>query len=265
MDRRSLLKGFGSMVSWSRGIQSRLFRPPFGDDPGFTAENASAGAGLPASGKPAMGVGGGARDIRRLTQHFTGETEDISPWVFVPQENIRSLSTSEHPGFVTVWHGDKGKDIKGILKDPIRIDDYPLPWEFHLGLARGTQSAPTNWALGLNLVLTFSDPSTWPKDRTKLPPQTHSFQLLDVHLKGPQIESGPLNYCIVSVKDIYKDRKYAMLGLCRDDRLVLHWYCCPRKSICWSDCASPMRPRGEPCSALRFCGFTTRMKASPPS
>ena len=197
MDRRSLLKGFGSMVSWSRGIQSRLFRPPFGDDPGFTAENASAGAGLPASSEPAMGVGGGARDIRRLTQHFTGETEDISPWMFVPQENIRSLSTSEHPGFVTVWHGDKGKDIKGILKEPIKIDDYPRPWEFHLGVAQYRSSelpAQSNYAIGLNITVTFSDPSTWPKDRTEPPPDTHSFQLFVVHLRVPQIKSGPLNY-----------------------------------------------------------------------
>jgi len=134
------------------------------------------------------------KDIRELSQHFITPGDDVSPWVFYPQENIKDLSTDEHPGFATIWHREEGKDIKGVPEDPIRIDDYPLPWEFHLGLSRGTQAPQSNWALGLNLVLTFSDPSTWPEDRMQLPPDTHSFQLLTTHLKGPQIESGPLNY-----------------------------------------------------------------------
>ena len=132
-----------------------------------------------------------ARDIRKLSQQFR-DSNDISPWMFVPQSNIKSVSATENPGFVSVWEAGKGKDIKGILKDPINIDDYSLPWEFHLGLAR--RLVEENYAIGLNLVLTFSDPSTWPKDRTELPPDTHSFQLLDVHLKGPQVKSGPMNY-----------------------------------------------------------------------
>jgi len=134
------------------------------------------------------------KDIRKLSQHFITPDDDVSPWKFYPEENIKTLSKEEHPGFVTIWHGEEGKDIKGIPTDPIRIDDYPLPWEFHLGLSRGSNIVQSNWALGLNLVVTFSDPSTWPKDRTSLPPDTHSFQLLDAHLSGPQIESGPMNY-----------------------------------------------------------------------
>ena len=39
-----------------------------------------------------------------------------------------------------------------------------------------------NAAIGLNVAVTFSDPSTWPSDRTKRPPQTREFQLLVVHL-----------------------------------------------------------------------------------
>ena len=39
-----------------------------------------------------------------------------------------------------------------------------------------------NSAIGLNVAVTFSDPSDWPDDRTKRPPQTHEFQLLVVHL-----------------------------------------------------------------------------------
>src|SRR5262245_4639566 len=73
-----------------------------------------------------------AVDIRRLSHHVL-DARDISPWMFVPQENVRSVSTTEHPGFATIWEAGKGKDIKGVLKDPIRIEQYPLPWEFHLG------------------------------------------------------------------------------------------------------------------------------------
>ena len=105
------------------------------------------------------------KDIRKLSQHF-GDPKDISPWMFVPQDNIKSDSLTEHPGFVTIMHGEEGKDIKGILKDPIRIDDYPLPWEFHLGVA---QLAPANSAIGVNLVLTFSDPTTWPQPSRRQP------------------------------------------------------------------------------------------------
>src|SRR5262249_1102919 len=85
----------------------------------------------------------------------------------------------------------------GVLKDPIRIEQYPLPWEFHLGLAQFRSSelpSQSSYAVGLNLAVTFSDPSTWPKDRNVLPADTHSFQLFSVHLKAPQIKSGPLNY-----------------------------------------------------------------------
>jgi hypothetical protein len=136
-------------------------------------------------------------DIRKLSQHFISENEDTSPWIFVPKHNIRSLSTTEHPGYATIWHGDKDEDVKGLLKNPIRIDDYPIPWEFHLGLSQYRSSElPTqsNYAFGLNLVLTFSDPSRWPEDRTELPPETHSSQIFAAHLKVPQIEPGPLNY-----------------------------------------------------------------------
>ena len=102
----------------------------------------------------------------------------------------------------------RGKDIKGLLEKPIRIDDYPLPWEFHLGLVqnyqamKGISERQINYAIGLNLVVTFSDPSTWPKDRTRLPPQSHGLQLFLVHLGNvgeiyrqgvPQVKATPLN------------------------------------------------------------------------
>ena len=85
--------------------------------------------------------------------------------------------------------GGSGKDIKGILKQPIRIGDYRLPWEFQTSLVQSFNltagvgaKTQVNSAIGLNVAVTFSDPSTWPSDRTKRPPQTHEFQLLVVHL-----------------------------------------------------------------------------------
>jgi hypothetical protein len=154
---------------------------------------------------------GTPRDIQKLTQHFT-DPKDISPWMFVPQDNIKRSDTTEHPGLYTVWDAGRGKDIKGLLKDPIQIGDYPLPWEFQLQFAQNQQlfkaatvdrNRQVNYAIGLNLAVTFSDPSTWPKDRTQLPPDTHSVQLFVVHLGNygelyrtglPQIRNSALNY-----------------------------------------------------------------------
>jgi len=128
-------------------------------------------------------------DIRVLNQHFNTPGADISPWMFVPEENIKEISTKEAPGLATIWQAGKGKDIKGILEEPIRIDDYPLPWTFHMGLVQNWSALQgfgsknqMNYAIGLNVAVTFSDPSTWPEDRTQRPPDTHDFQLLVVHL-----------------------------------------------------------------------------------
>ena len=77
-----------------------------------------------------------ANDIRKLSQDFTQTSGDITPWVFCPQSNIQSLSTSEHRGLLTIRDAGKGQDVKGVLKDPIPISQYPLPWEFQLGLDR---------------------------------------------------------------------------------------------------------------------------------
>ncbi len=148
------------------------------------------------------------KDIRALSQHFLDGNGKTAPWIFVPGENIASLSTSEHPGVVTIWEAGRGKDVKGLLEQPIRISDYPLPWEFHLGLVqnyqamKGISERQINYAIGLNLVVTFSDPTTWPKDRTRLPPQSRGLQLFVVHLGNvgenyrqgvPQIKATPLN------------------------------------------------------------------------
>lgn len=148
------------------------------------------------------------KDIRKLSQHFLDRNDKTGPWTFVPKENIASLSTSEHPGVVTIWEAGKGKDIKGVLEKAIKIDEYPLPWEYHLGFVqnyqamKGLSERQINYAIGLNLAVTFSDPSTWPEDRSKLPPDTRSLQLFVVHLGNvgenyrqgvPQVKASPLN------------------------------------------------------------------------
>jgi len=147
------------------------------------------------------------KDIRKFTQHFI-DPEDISPWTFVPQENIARLSTKEHPGMVTLSEAGRGQDIKGILQEPILLDDYPPPWEFHLGwiqkinISKVTEKQ-LNYAIGLNVAITFSDPETWPEDRSEMPPDTHSAQLFVVHLGNygethrpglPQVKRSALNY-----------------------------------------------------------------------
>ena len=128
-------------------------------------------------------------DIRTLTQHFNRSGGDISPWMFIPSENVKEISTAEHPGLLTIWQAGKGQDIKGILKGPIKIDDYRLPWDFKMGLLQNYMAMlgvgskhQMNYAIGLNVAVTFSDPCQWPKDRTKRPPMTHDFQLLVVHI-----------------------------------------------------------------------------------
>lgn len=129
-------------------------------------------------------------DIRSLTQHFNQPGGGIEPWIFVPKSNIAEISTEEHPGAVTVRQAGKGADIKGILQKPIGIGDFPLPWEFQMSLLQNPLAVllgvgdirQNNTAIGLNVALTFSDPSTWPADRTQRPPDTHDFQLLVVHL-----------------------------------------------------------------------------------
>jgi len=130
-----------------------------------------------------------AKDIRELSQHFNEPGADISPWMFIPEDNVKEMSTAEHPGLMAIWQAGKGKDIKGILKDPIRIDDYPLPWQYQLSLPQNFAAIlgigskdQMNFAIGMNVAVTFSDPSTWPKDRTQRPPDTHDVQLLVVHL-----------------------------------------------------------------------------------
>ena len=146
-------------------------------------------------------------DIRKLSQHFI-DARDSSPWHFVPAGNIKDVSLSEHRGLVTLREAGKGQDIKGLLKSPLRLDDYPAPWEFHLGILqnhlgqKGLSEKQINYAIGLNLAVTFSDPKTWSKDRSKPPADLKSLQLFVVHLGSigenyrlgiPAVRRTPLN------------------------------------------------------------------------
>ncbi len=124
-----------------------------------------------------------SKPLSTLSQHYNDPDGDISPWMFVPEQNIKKISTTHRPGLIAVWEDGEGQDIKGLLHDPIRIEDYALPWEFHLGLTQnlhammgldaGTQA---NYAIGLNVAVTFSDPSTWPADRASPAPSTVIFE-----------------------------------------------------------------------------------------
>ena len=69
------------------------------------------------------------REIRRERRDKAALNDpdaDVSPWMFLPADNIKEFSTSKHPGLATIYEAGKGKDIKGLLKDPIRIDDFRL-------------------------------------------------------------------------------------------------------------------------------------------
>jgi hypothetical protein len=149
----------------------------------------SLGCALLATAGSVAAAAGATADIAALDQHFNGPGNDIGPWMFVPHENIQEFSCDEHPGLATIYEAGRGKDVKGILKQPIRIGDYRLPWEFQTSLVQSFNltagvgaKSQVNAAIGLNLAVTFSDPSEWPADRTKRPPKTHEFQLLVVHL-----------------------------------------------------------------------------------
>ena len=129
------------------------------------------------------------RRISQLNQHFNDPAKGTAPWTFVPADNVKSFSTSDHPGLATIYEAGKGQDVKGILPAPIRLDDYHLPWEFQTALVQSFNATAgvgaktqINYAIGLNVVVTFSDPATWPADRSQRPADAREFQLLVVHL-----------------------------------------------------------------------------------
>ncbi|MCH2125338.1 MAG: hypothetical protein MK165_11120 [Pirellulaceae bacterium] len=139
---------------------------------------------------------GKASQIDQFDQHFNLPGGDLAPWSFVPSNNIQECSTETHPGLVTIYEAGKGQDVKGILAEPIGIEDFRLPWEFQTSLVQSFNATAgvgvatqVNTAIGLNVALTFSEPEEWPEDRLQRPPKTRDFQLLVVHL-GSTGEAG---------------------------------------------------------------------------
>ena len=57
-----------------------------------------------------------AGDISALDQHFNQPGKDISPWMFVPAENIKEFSTEEHPGLATIYRGWPRQGHQGDLE-----------------------------------------------------------------------------------------------------------------------------------------------------
>lgn len=131
-----------------------------------------------------------ADGISELTQHFNDPDAKLAPWDFVPQSNIDLLSLKKTPGALTIRLAGQNQDVKGLLSKPIAIGEYPTPWYFRLGIVQDQNAiaghigttTQINYAVGLNLAVTFSDPSTWPADRKQRPPDTHDVQLFVVHL-----------------------------------------------------------------------------------
>src|SRR2546428_501798 len=111
----------------------------------FSLRKGLAGTPITGGASPSGGPSTAEEDahtgsVAALSQHFIDPSGNISPWIFIPQDNIKSVSTAEHSGLVTIREAGKGKDIKGVLKDPIRIDHYRMPWAFHLGIVQNQQA-----------------------------------------------------------------------------------------------------------------------------
>src|SRR5450755_1255878 len=97
-------------------------------------------------------------EISALDQHFNAPGKDIAPWTFVPKGNIKEFSTTEHPGLATIYEAGAGQDIKGLLRQPIPIGSYRLPWEFQTSLVQSFNltagvgaKTQVNAAIGLNV------------------------------------------------------------------------------------------------------------------
>ena len=123
-------------------------------------------------------------DIRKFSDHF--EPGKPRRYTFEASDDVL-ISADEHPGLLTMYHSGKDEEIRGILDQSINLTDYPPPWEcemdvMHSFWTKTSYKIQINMAIGMNVELTFSDPSTWPEDRTKRPPDTHSFRVYFVHI-----------------------------------------------------------------------------------
>jgi hypothetical protein len=122
----------------------------------------------------------------------------MGPWKFYPSKGYH-ISTEQHPGLLTIRNiGGAEEDLKGTIGQPLPVSEYPPQWEFEVDVIR-SQASKRGFmstddrggcdAIGLNVALTFSEPSTWPDDYSKQPKKTYSFQLYSVHLLSPEMGS----------------------------------------------------------------------------
>ncbi len=118
----------------------------------------------------------------------------MGPWRVSPGD-VHWVSLEEHPGLLTIRHTGAGEDLKLSLDRPIRLSEFPPAWEFEVDVLHSFWTKASlrkvNAAIGLNVVVTFSDPATWPEDTSQPPPDARSFQLFIVHL-GSRFSSNDL-------------------------------------------------------------------------
>ena len=131
-----------------------------------------------------------AGDISALDQHFNQPGKDISPWIFVPSENIKEFSTEEHPGLATIYEAGRGSGHQGDLEAAdqdrrlpaaLGVSDFARSELQSDGGRRGQDAGQCgDRAQCRGHVSPIRRPGR--RDRTKRPPQTREFQLLVVHL-----------------------------------------------------------------------------------
>ena len=116
------------------------------------------------------------KDIRNFSEHFD-VPGSFGPYRFQASSET-FISTAEHPGLLTIYHSGNDKEMKGILNQPLSLADYPPPWECEMDVMHSfwtkCASVQVNLAIGMNVEITFSDPSTWPEDEWFLTPEWES-------------------------------------------------------------------------------------------
>ncbi len=132
----------------------------------------------------------GEKDIRDFTHHFN-TPGSMGPWVFNSPRGM-SLSTTTFPGSLEITLNEPYEELKGTLGRPIPLSEFPIGWECEMEvLFDSFTTGGRDAAIGMNLAVTFSDPSTWSAKPNQTPPETYFLQTLLVHLADPKAMRGP--------------------------------------------------------------------------
>lgn len=129
-----------------------------------------------------------ANSYNNFSQHFNEPDDSISPWMFIPGNNVEKITTKDHLGLASIWIGRQNEDVRGVLKKPMNVSEHRLPLQFQCSWMQnfdamtGRSGKQINYAIGVNVAVTFSDPAAWPEDRKQRPPDTKDIQLFMVHL-----------------------------------------------------------------------------------